>query len=250
MRRFVLLAATVAFLFGSLAPGLAAGMVVSPQTLPAVDADGRTLPLTIDQLDPDERARFAQLAPGSEDARRFLHTRAFLRYCREVIEGRLAPLNLPSLPIRDNYDRQFLSEDEATNILDVALGRKLTARMQGTVGAVPRPPVVVADPTDRLPDVDADRMILPLTVEQLDPDERASFARLSPESADTRRFLYTRGFLRYCRLVVDGQLAPLDLPRLPIRDNWDRQWLSEDEVTNVLEVALGMSLFAKMQPAT
>lgn len=130
MRRFVLLAATVAFLFGSLAPGLAAGMVVSPQTLPAVDADGRTLPLTIDQLDPDERARFAQLAPGSEDARRFLYTRAFLRYCRLVVDGQLAPLDLPRLPIRDNWDRQWLSEDEVTNVLDVALGMSLFAKMQ------------------------------------------------------------------------------------------------------------------------
>ncbi len=93
-------------------------------------------------------------------------------------------------------------------------------------------------------------MIEPLRVDQLDADERATFATLVPGSADARKFLYSRGFLRFCRLVVDGELSPLDLPDLPERENWERLFLSEHERTNVLDVALGMHLVALLQPAT
>lgn len=142
MRRFVLFAAMATLAFGSLSPGPAAGLVTQARTLPALDAEGRTLPLTIDQLDPDERASFSRLSPDSADARRFLYTRGFLRFCRLVLDEQLAPLDLPRLPIRDNWDRQFLSVDEATNILDVALGMKFYERMQearGVAGSQPAP---------------------------------------------------------------------------------------------------------------
>ncbi len=130
MRWLVLFAATAVFLPGSLASEPALARVSQSQTLPAVDADGRTLPLTVDQLDPEERAHFVQLEPASDDARRFLYTRGYLRYCHEVVAGRLPPLGLPTLPLRLNWNRRFLSDEEATNILDVALGMKYVARMQ------------------------------------------------------------------------------------------------------------------------
>ena len=109
MRRFVLLAVTAALLSGSPTLCLAKEPGGQIETLPAVDSDGRTVPLTIDQLHPDERTRFVQMAPGSDDARTFLYTRGYLRFCREVIEGRRDPLDLPRLPLRVNWNRQFLN---------------------------------------------------------------------------------------------------------------------------------------------
>lgn len=132
MRRLALLAAMAILLAGPPTPGSAMVFGGQSSVLPAIDADGRTLPLTVDQLDPEERARFVQLEPASDDARRFLYTRGYLRYCHEVVAGRLAPLGLPPLPLRQNWNRRFLSDEEATNILDVALGMKYVARMQAS----------------------------------------------------------------------------------------------------------------------
>jgi hypothetical protein len=99
-----------------------------------------------------------------------------------------------------------------------------------------------------LPAVDSAGMVAPLTVDQLDPAERARFDALTPDSDDARQFLYTRGYLRYCRLVADGSLAPLALPDLPARENWDRQFLSEAEGRDIVDYALGLKMIAMMQP--
>jgi hypothetical protein len=93
-------------------------------------------------------------------------------------------------------------------------------------------------------------MIQSLTVDQLDPTERAAFAALPPDSDGARQYLYTRGYLRYCRLVVAQTLPPLQLPPLPAHSNWNRQFLSQDEARSILDVALAMKITARMnQPA-
>lgn len=249
MRRFVLLAAAAAFLFASAAPVSAAGAGGQTAVLPPVDAERRMSPLTPDQLDANERIVFEALAQGGADARRFLHTRGYLRHARLVVAGQVAPIDLPDLPAEEDWDRRFLSQEEADNVIDVALGMHMAAMLAGTEAARPRPAAVIADPGDRLPDIGPDRMIAPLRVDQLDPDERATFATLTPGGDDARRFLYTRGYLRFCRLVVDGHLPPLDLPDLPERENWDRRFFSEYEAKEVVDVALGRHLVAMLQPA-
>jgi hypothetical protein len=99
-----------------------------------------------------------------------------------------------------------------------------------------------------LPALDASGMTLPLSVEQLDDFERPHYAQLGDDDA-RRRFLYTRGYLRYARLVANREMAPIDLPPLPERINWGRQYLTADEARNVLDVALGMNMIAMMQAA-
>ncbi|HYC73214.1 hypothetical protein [Brevundimonas sp.] len=247
MRRFVLQAAATAFLFGTLMPGSACGQV---PVLSAVDAEGQMAPLTVDQLDPEERAIFETLAPDSADARRFLYTRGFLRHARQVVDGQLTPILLPDLPAEENWDRRFFSQKEADDVIDAALTMHMAATLSGTEALRPRPVPVIADPYDRLPDIRADGMIEPLRVDQLDPDERATYATLAPDSADARKFLYSRGYLRFCRLVVAGDLPALDLPDLPERENWDRRFFSEYEATELVDVALGQHLIALLQPAT
>lgn len=127
MLRFILVAAVAALLFGS---GLPESAVAQSNALPPLTADGQMSPLTVDQLDANERATFANLASNADEARRFLYTRGYLRYCRLVVAEKLPPLQLPPLPARANWNRGFLSQDEANNVLDVALGMKLVARMQ------------------------------------------------------------------------------------------------------------------------
>lgn len=100
---------------------------------------------------------------------------------------------------------------------------------------------------DALPAIAADGSTLPLTVDQLDPNEREIYATLNAD--DARRFLYTRGYLRYARLVVARQMPPLDLPALPARANWGRHLLTEEEARDVLDVALGMNMIALLNQA-
>lgn len=250
MRGFVLLAAAAVILSASLVPEPVVAQAPPPQTLPAIDAEGRMLPLTVDQLDAVERARFTQLAPGGDDARRFLYTRGFLRYARLVVGGDMAPIDLPELPDQENYDRRFLSQAESYDVVDRALHMHLRAPPRNGARDRPRPVPVIADPTDRLPDIGPDRMIQPLRVDQLDPEELATFTTLAPGSGDSRRFLYTRGYLRFCRLVVAGELSPLDLPELPDRRNYDRNFLSVDEARRFLDAAVVMNLIAMEQPET
>jgi hypothetical protein len=97
------------------------------EPLPPLDAEGMVMPLTFDQLDAGERITYATL--GDDDRRRLLYSRAFLRYCRAVIAEQIPPLELPPLPARANYSRQFFSQEESENIVDVAIGMKLYARM-------------------------------------------------------------------------------------------------------------------------
>jgi hypothetical protein len=212
--------------------------------LPPVDEQGKPGPLTVDQLTAEERALYSQLAPDSHEARQFLHTRGFLRLCKLVVAGTMPPLQLPELPAREDWNRQFLTADEAANVVDVALGMHLVAMMSR--GSSERPAARAA--TDTLPAVGEDGLSFPLTVEQLDASEREVFAGLAPDGDDARRFLYTRGYVRFCRLVVDGSLRPLQLPDLPAEENWDRGFLSEDEGKNIVDVALGMHMVARMTP--
>jgi hypothetical protein len=46
--------------------------------------------------------------------------------------------------------------------------------------------------------------------------------------------------------VIDQKLAPIDLPQLPVRANWNRQFLTEHEAADVVDVALGMRFEALM----
>jgi hypothetical protein len=126
MLRLVSLAVTAILLFGQALSGPA---VAQSNVLPSIGADGLTLPLAVDQLDASERTTYANIPSNSDDARRFLYTRGYLRYCRLVVAEKLPPLQLPPLPARVNWNRGFLSQDEAKNVLDVALAMKLTARM-------------------------------------------------------------------------------------------------------------------------
>lgn len=211
---------------------------------PGLAADGTVLPLGPGQLDANELKTFATLPRASDDARKFLYTRGYLRYCKLVLAGSLAPLQLPPLPARKNWGRKFLSEDEATNVVDIAIGRKLAAKLPPQPVVAPIDTALIA--SHRLPPVDADGRALPLTPEQLNADEKTTYATLPPGSAKAKQFLYVRGYLRYCRLVVAGTIAPLQLPSLPARENWNREHLSASEATNVLDVALAMKISARL----
>jgi hypothetical protein len=212
--------------------------------LPGVGSDGLTLPLGANQLDPAERKTFAALQADSADARQFLYTRGYLRYCKQVVAGTRAPLDLPPLPKRENWKRGFLSADEATNILDVALGQKIAARLPPQPVVAPIDPALIA--SNNLPALEADGTTQPLRADQLTADEKTNFAKLEPGSTKATQFLYVRGYLRYCRLVIAGTIQPLQLPNLPARENWSREHLSKTEATEVLDTALGMSLVARM----
>lgn len=99
-----------------------------------------------------------------------------------------------------------------------------------------------------LPPITADGSPGPLTVDQLSPAERAEFDRLAPGSPEASRFLHTRGFLRYARRVVDGTLPAASLPDLPAREDWDRRYLTAEEVTGVVDPALQMRIASRLGP--
>jgi hypothetical protein len=101
--------------------------------------------------------------------------------------------------------------------------------------------------SNALPRIGADGMMQPLTADQLGPTERATFAALPQNSDGVRQFLYTRSYLRCCRLVVARSIPPLQLPPLPARSNWNRQFLSQDGIQSILDVALGMKLMERMK---
>ena len=126
MLRILLLVATVILSVGQIVASASA----QSQSLPVVDSGGNPGPLKGYQLDPEERVRFASLPPGSDDARQFLYTRGYLRFCRLVVAGTKPPLEFPRLPERVDWDRQFLSKEEAESVVDAALGMKILARMQ------------------------------------------------------------------------------------------------------------------------
>lgn len=218
--------------------------VASSDDVPGLAADGTVLPLRASQLDASEQKTFATLPPSGDDARKFLYTRGYLRYSKRVVAGSLAPLQLPPLPARENWNRKFLSDDEATGIVDVAIARKLAAKLP------PQPVVAAIDPalfaTHGLPAIAADGRAEPLTPGQLNADEKKTYASLPQGSAKAKQFLYVRGYLRFCRLVVAGTIAPLQLPSLPARENWNREHLSQSETHDVLDVALAMKISARL----
>lgn len=121
------LASLVLFSFLCLSPLSAGPALAQSDVLPGIDADGSTLPLTVDQLDPNERAIYATLS--ADDARRFLYVRGYLRYARLVVSRQMPPIELPALPARANWGRHLLTEEEARDVLDVALGMNMLAMM-------------------------------------------------------------------------------------------------------------------------
>ncbi len=121
MLRLALLALLSILCLSPLAPGSA---LAQSDVLPAIDADGSTLPLTVDQLDPNERAIYATL--NTDDARRFLYTRG---YARLVVSRQMPAIELPALPARANWGRHLLTEEEAREVLDVALLMNMLAMM-------------------------------------------------------------------------------------------------------------------------
>ena len=108
------------------------------------------------------------------------------------------------------------------------------------------PQAVMAQAGTELPVVGSDCMMAPLSPQQLTALEKSSFSALAAGSPEASKFLYTRGYLRFARLVVSGNLPPLQLPCLPARSNWDRTYLTEDEAHNVVDVALGMKMLARL----
>lgn len=106
--------------------------VAAPASDPTpIGQDGMIAPLTPEQLTAEEQAFVRSRNLAGENLTRYLYTRAYLRFCQQVIQGTRAPLDLPPLPLRRNYDRGYLSPEEGRDIVDVAIGRKLTARLGG-----------------------------------------------------------------------------------------------------------------------
>jgi hypothetical protein len=224
-----------------LLPAQAAPTAAEAQ-LPAVDADMKMAPLTPEQLSPSERAIFAKLKPGSAEATKFLHTRGYLRFAKLVVDKKLELKKLPDLPARQHWSRAYLTADEA-KIVDAALTLDMASHLKPYV---PQPALAA---TAELPAVDADGKIAPLTPQQLDPAERKVFDTLAAGSAEATKYLYTRGFLRYAKLVVDRKIEPLRLPSLPAPEHWNRAYFSQDEAKKIVDVALGYKMLAMMKPA-
>lgn len=208
--------------------------------LPLVGADRVMAPLTRQQLDSSERQAFGKLQPGSVEAAKFLHTRGFLRYARLVANKQLEPAKLPALPARSHWDRKYLSAAEG-KIVDTALGLSMAEKVR------PLPAQGPVAETAVLPAIDDQENMAPLKIEQLSRAERQAFAKLAPGSPEATKFLYTRGFLRYAKLVVDKKVEPARLPRLPARENWDRRYLSAEEIKTILDPALAMQLMLMMK---
>ena len=222
MKKLTLLAALLSVAQLSPPPAFAG----AGSELPAV-ADCKMAPLTPQQLTGDEKVIFEKLPAGSAEARKFLYTRGYLRYARRVVDGSMQPLDLPCLPARDNWNRGYLTAEEARDILDVALGRKMVAGMKTDIAP---PPALT--------------LLMP---QQLNADEKAALAKLPKGSDAERRFLYTRSFLRPCNEVVNRIRAPSQLPDLPKQENWDRRYLSVTESKQLVDVCLAMRMMAMMK---
>ncbi len=161
-------------------------------------------PLEPSQLTREEQLAFGRLAPGSEDAGRYLYTRTFYRDCRLVADLKKPALDLPMLE-RSKFSEDHLTvEERATCASAVRLYLAALSARRPTRSATP--------PTlPGLPAVTNGAMAL-LEPGQLDPEERTAFGALTPDSEAARRFLYTRGFVRYCRVVAEGRVQAGDLP--------------------------------------
>ena len=225
MKKLTLLAALTFVALIARTPSLAWAPGNGSELPPVVDC--KTGPLTPQQLTSDERTQFDKLSAGSAEATKFLFTRGYLRYAKLVVAGSIQPADLPCLPARENWSRGYLTPDEAKNILDVALGRKLVASMRTDLPSAPA--------------------LVLLRPEQLDLAEKAAFAKLPAGSDAARKFLYTRSFLRPCRKVVDRSLEPTQLPDLPRKEDWDRRYLSAVEGKEIVDVCLGMSMAAMLK---
>lgn len=126
MKSYSLPAALVALTLLAPVPGTAAASDPTP-----IGQDGMISPLRLEQLTGEEQAFVRGRGLEGENLTRYLYTRAYLRFCQQVVAGARPPLELPPLPLRRNYDRGYLSEAEGRDIVDVAIGRKLTARLGG-----------------------------------------------------------------------------------------------------------------------
>jgi hypothetical protein len=100
--------------------------------------------------------------------------------------------------------------------------------------------------SDVLPAIGADGLTVPLTVEQLDDSERATYTSLSADTAAATRFLYTRGYFRYCRLVAAKKLEASRLPPLPSEKHWDRAYLNAEE-GRTADFAMGLWMISTMR---
>lgn len=184
-------------------------------------------PLAPSQLAAEEQAAFNRLAPGSEDAARYLYTRTFFRDCRLVVDLKKPALDLPVLE-GSKFSEAYLSVEEraacsaAIRLYFAALSARRPQRSAIPVNLPELPPVT------------AGSMAL-LTPSQLYPDERARFDALAPGSEAARRFLYTRGFIRYCQYVADGRVSGGDLPIVDDK-SMDNAYVSTAE-TNACKIA-------------
>ncbi|HSG35222.1 MAG TPA: hypothetical protein VLA37_11850, partial [Sphingomonadaceae bacterium] len=64
------------------------------------------------------------------EATAFLHTRGFLRYARLVVDERLDPDQLPWLPADELWNRDYLSAEEAEQIVDIALAMQIISMLK------------------------------------------------------------------------------------------------------------------------
>jgi hypothetical protein len=108
-------------------------------------------------------------------------------------------------------------------------------------------PPIAAVPDDYLPCIAADGRTEMLRVEQLDQAERLNYAAFLPGSEAANKFLFTRGYLRYCRLVMSMRITPLQLPKPPVDEHWNDSFLTDDEYS-IVDTAVGMNLVARMGP--
>lgn len=185
-------------------------------------------PLAPSQLTAEEQLAFGRLTPGSEEAGRYLYTRTFHRDCRLVVDLKKPPLELPLLEGTKFSEAYLSAEERASCATAVRLFFRALSARRPTRSATPPnlpglPPVTNAS-------------MAPLTPSQLYPEERAKFDALAPGSEAAQRFLYTRGFIRYCQFVADGRVQAGDLPIVDDK-GMDNAYVSAAE-TNVCRIAL------------
>lgn len=119
-------------------PGVA--FALDPTGMRLAPTEGFSVAPLPEELFTQEEADFynTRLQGASAEVKlRFRYTRSFYRYCRRVADStvpqelRVSPIDLPDLPDERKWDRAYLFRNEARDVVDVALGRKMVAQMQG-----------------------------------------------------------------------------------------------------------------------